>query len=72
MSMLGEKEDDGVRMSQEFFKQFLRSDPRLYYNTKELNEVLYLHYKGFRKMENMEGFTGVKCIYFESNCKRRA
>lgn len=55
------------RMSEKFFKTLLSSDMRLYYRTKELNDKLYLHYKGFRCIENMEGFTGLKCLYIEGN-----
>lgn len=32
-----------------------------------MNEKLYLHYKGFRKFENMDLFPELKCLYFEGN-----
>jgi len=45
----------------------LRKEHRLYYGTPELNDALYLHYKGFRKIENLDEFTGLKVLYFEGN-----
>lgn len=60
-------EDDRKRMSKDFFKKLLRSDHRLYYTTESLNDVMYLHFKGFTKIENLEPFTGVKCLYLENN-----
>ena len=54
-------------MTKEFFKKLLRSDHRLYYTTESLNDILYLHFKGFSKIENLEPFTGVKCLYMENN-----
>ncbi len=37
------------------------------YNTPELNDKLYLHYKGFVRIENLDEFTGLKVIYLEGN-----
>ena len=69
MKVVAEEEvsDGSKRTSKEFFKQLLRNDHKLYYTTESLNDILYLHFKGFTKIENMEGFTGVKCLYMESN-----
>ena len=65
-----EEEDSNVKgMSKQFFRQLLRSDQKLYYTTESLNDILYLHFKGFSKIENLEGFTGLKCIYLENNGK---
>ena len=55
------------RLTKQWLKKFLRKDPKLYYGTPYLNDILYLHYKGFCKIENMEEFTGLKCIYIEGN-----
>ena len=46
----------------------LKSDYKLYYCTPSLNEALYLHFKGFIKIENLEEFTGIKVLYLEGNC----
>jgi len=38
-----------------------------YYRTPSLNEKLYLHYKGFSRMNNLDQFINLKCLYFEGN-----
>jgi len=38
-----------------------------FYSTPGLNDILYLHYKGFREIKNMEDYTGLKVIYLEGN-----
>lgn len=62
-----QEEDNEVKMSDRYFKKLFRENFGLYYNTFELNEKLYLHYKGFRRIENLEKFTDLKCIYLEGN-----
>ena len=49
-----ENEDDEnvTRMTRKWLDKFLCSNFRLYYRTHELNECLYLHFKGFRQIEN--------------------
>ena len=37
------------------------------YETPELNDKLYLHFRGFRRIENLEPYTGCKAIRLESN-----
>lgn len=39
----------------------------MYYRHFELNEKLFLHYKGFTELENMHLFPDLKCLYFEGN-----
>ena len=37
------------------------------YSTPYLNDTLYLGYKGFAKIQNLEAFKNVKCLYLENN-----
>lgn len=55
------------KLTKEYLKKLLRKEFKLYYTTPELNDCLYLHYKGFEKIENLEEFTGLKVIYLEGN-----
>jgi dynein assembly factor 1 len=54
-------------MSKKFFNKFLCSNFRLYYRTHELNDILYLHYKGFKIIENLQTFSNLKVLYLEGN-----
>lgn len=37
------------------------------YNTKHLNEKLYLHFKGWNRIENLDDFTGARVVWLEGN-----
>lgn len=54
-------------ITKDYIKKLLRSDFKLYYSTPYLNEILYLHYKGFDRIENLEELVGLKAIYMEGN-----
>lgn len=37
------------------------------YKTPELNDKLYLNFKGFSRIENLEGYTCLKALFLEGN-----
>ena len=51
------------RLTKDFLKNLLKTDFKHYYTTPYLNDSLYIHYKGFSKIENLEEFTGLKVIF---------
>jgi len=51
------------RLTKDFLKKLLKTDFKHYYTTPYLNDSLYIHYKGFSKIENLEEFTGLKVIF---------
>mmetsp|Transcript_9339 Transcript_9339/g.13018 ORF Transcript_9339/g.13018 Transcript_9339/m.13018 type:complete len:331 (+) Transcript_9339:126-1118(+) len=38
-----------------------------YSSALELNDKMYAHFMGFDKIENLEPYTGLKCLYMEKN-----
>ncbi|XP_070168693.1 dynein axonemal assembly factor 1 homolog [Polyergus mexicanus] len=55
----------GVRMTEELIRKHCK-EQRLY-QTPHLNDILYLHFKGFSFIESLEKYTGLKCLWLESN-----
>ncbi|CAM9978253.1 unnamed protein product, partial [Hapterophycus canaliculatus] len=41
------------------------------YSSPELNDKLYLHYKGIRQIQNLDEYTGLRVLWLEGNglCK---
>eukprot|EP00930_Biecheleria_cincta_P008533 TRINITY_DN10_c0_g2_i1.p1 TRINITY_DN10_c0_g2~~TRINITY_DN10_c0_g2_i1.p1 ORF type:complete len:572 (-),score=152.25 TRINITY_DN10_c0_g2_i1:91-1806(-) len=57
----------GTEMSKEEMRKLIDSDRRMYYRSEELNDKLFIHYKGWKELRNLEGWTGLKALYAECN-----
>ena len=55
----------GDKISKAYLKEHCRRHDLLM--TPRLNTVLYLHHKGFYKIEELEEYTGLKTLWLENN-----
>ncbi|CRH00577.1 leucine-rich repeat protein, putative [Plasmodium relictum] len=61
--------DDKKIMSYEVIKKICRENNL--YETDELNDVMYLHMKGFHNIDGLSTFKNLKCLYINNNCIKK-
>jgi dynein assembly factor 1 len=57
----------GTEMTEKELRKVVDSDRRMYYRTLDLNDKLYIHYKGWKEIKNLDEWTGLKTLYAECN-----
>lgn len=60
-----EEEPEVPRICQKTIKEMCKKHDL--YMTPELNEKLYLHYGGFRKIENLDAYTELRALWLQGN-----
>ena len=55
----------GIEMTASTLKTYCKENGL--YLTPNINDKIYLHYKGFRCIQNLEEYTNLKCIWLEGN-----
>jgi len=54
-----------MEMTKQKLKELCRKDGL--YGTPYLNDKLYIHYKGFIRIQNLDEYTGLKVLWAEGN-----
>jgi dynein assembly factor 1 len=54
-----------MELTPKLLKEYCKKD--ILYSTPHLNDRLYLHYKGFREITNLEPYTGLRVLWLEGN-----
>ena len=63
---IDDDDDEKLRRINERVLKELKKEQQLY-STSELNDKLYLHYRGFKKIEGLGEWTGLKALWLEGN-----
>ncbi|EAY03260.1 Leucine Rich Repeat family protein [Trichomonas vaginalis G3] len=66
MSYFEEEEDDGKPITKKAIRESLKKNSG-YVSSPELNDVLYLHYRSFTRIKNLDPFINLKALWLNNN-----